>query len=158
MGQVYTVEFNNQVITSAGGTREFFYIEPADDRPLKILALFLSQFSDLQDANEEILQILFVRGHATASSGGATATPRPVHRRSGAAAFVARVNDTTLASTGTPVNLHADGFNIRVPQPLILPEAMQWDCDQADGSIVVRLNAAVADDLTMSATLYVEED
>ena len=158
MGQVYTVEFENQTITTAGGSREFFYIAPADDRPLKILALFFAQFSDVGDANEEILRWRIIRGHTTVGSGGAAATPRPVHRRSGAAGFTARVNDTTLASVGTPVNLHSDGVNLRMPTPLILPDKMQWDCDQTDGSIVVRLMAAPADDVTMSATLYVEED
>ena len=156
MGRVYTVEFENVAVTAA---QDFFEIAPADDKPCKVLGLFLSQFSDVGDAAEECLRIRIIRGHSTGGSGGSAPTPRPVNPSDAAAGFAAEVNNTTIASAGTAVNLHSDSFNIRVGYPVWFPEKCQPQVSQGAGVLlVVRLLAAPADSLSLSGTLYVEEE
>lgn len=152
--RIFTVEFEAQAVTAQV---DFFELTPADDKPLEIIGLFLGQSSDVGDAASEILRYRVIRGHATGGSGGAAPTPRPVDRSASAAGFAAKTCNTTIASTGTPLNLHSDVFNIAVGLQLWLPEGCEWAASQADTTIVVRLMAAPADSLTMSGTLYCRE-
>lgn len=154
MSRVYSVEFENVTVTAA---QDLFELSPADDQPVRLHALFLSQSSDVGDAAEEMLRVRIIRGHATSGSGGTAATARPMGPHDGAAALVAEVNNTTIASAGTAVNLHSEAFNIRSGLALVWTPEMRPECSQAQGTIVVRLLAAPADALSMSGTLYVEE-
>lgn len=154
MRNIYTVSFDAVAITAL---QDLFYLAPADDRPLSVLGWELAQFSDVGDAQEEILRLALIRGHATVGSGGNTFTPAPVHSRGVAAGATARINDTTIASAGTAVNLWRGGFNVRAPQPYILPPEYRFRIDQVDGSIVLRLLANPADSITVSGTLWFEE-
>jgi hypothetical protein len=108
--RVYTVSFENVAVTAA---QDFFEVSPADDHPVVLLGLNIDQFSDVGDAAEEILRYKIIRGHATSGSGGSAATPRPQDPGDAAASFAAEVNNTTIASAGTAVDLHAGAFNIR---------------------------------------------
>lgn len=153
-GRVYTVEFEAVAVTAQV---DFFELTPADDKPVEVLGLFLSQSSDTGDAAEEILRYRVIRGHTTGGSGGAAPTPRPLNRSAAAAGFAAETCNTTIASAGTGVNLHSGTFNVRVGEQLWLPESCEWTASQADTTLVVRLMAAPADSLTMSGTLYVRE-
>jgi hypothetical protein len=154
MSRIYTVEFEAVAVTAQV---DFFEITPADDKPCRILALFLSQSSDVGDAAEEILRYRIIRGHTTSGSGGAAPTPVVLGPIEAAAGFTAETNNTTIASVGTVTNLHSDAFNIRAGLQLVLTPEMQWGVSQANTTIVVRLMAAPADSLTMSGTIYVEE-
>lgn len=154
MGQVYTVEFEGVSVTAQV---DFFELTPADDRPVKILGIFLSQSSDTGDAAEEILRIRIIRGHTTGGSGGAAPSPALLDPRSGAVGFAAETNNTTIASLGTVANLFSYAFNIRTGLELWFPQGAEPKADQANTTIVVRLMAAPADALTMSGTLFVEE-
>jgi hypothetical protein len=163
MGRMYSLTFDEQTITNAGGDRDFFYIAPADDKPVLIHAISFSPAGagDLGDAQEETLRWAIIRGHTTVGSGGTAYTASAVGRENPAdpdPAFTARHNDTTIASAGTTFTLHAGKFNNRVGYDWIPPDRIRtaW-CSQAQTSIVVRLLSAPADDLTMSGTLYVEE-
>jgi hypothetical protein len=151
---VYTVEFEAVAVTAQV---DFFELTPADDKPVEIIGLFLSQSSDVGDAAEEILRYRVIRGHTSGGSGGAAPTPRPVDRSDAAAGFAAETNNTTIASSGTTVNLHSDTFNVRTGLQLWLPDGCEWSASQGDTTMVVRLMAAPADSLTMSGTLYVRE-
>ena len=154
MGRLYSVEFEGVAVTAQV---DFFELTPADDKPIALWGLFLSQSSDVGDAAEEILRVRIIRGHATSGSGGATPTPAPLNHIDTAAGFTAETNNTTIASTGTPINLHSDAFNIRTGLQLIFPPELRPQASQANTTIVVRLMAAPTDSLTMSGTLYVEE-
>lgn len=97
------------------------------------------------------------RGHTTVGSGGASATPRPTSPNDTAAGLTARTNDTTIASGGTNVALHSFTWNVRtgyawgpVPQGMGL-----WTAGTE--YLVVRLMAAVADDLDASGTAWILE-
>lgn len=156
MSRMYTVEFENRVVAAADGTHDLFEINPIADRPCVIHAVFLSQSTETSDAAEEQLRIQIIRGHTTSGSGGAAATPRPLDENDAAAGFTAEVENTTLATLGSAVNLHSDTWNVRVPFDPPLTPKMTWRVE-AGVLLVVRLQAAVADDITMGGTLYVEE-
>jgi hypothetical protein len=159
MTRLYTAEFEAAAITAAGGDWDLFELTPADDKPLEICGLFLATTSELKEAEEEWLRIRVIRGHTSSGSTPLTTpTPAPLNPGDAAAGFTVECNNSTIASGGTAVNLHSDAFNVRAGgQWGPLPEGFGWGCSQAQTLIVVRLMAAVADDVTMSGTVYVRE-
>lgn len=155
MGKMYSAEFEGVAVTAA---QDFFELAPADDKPIKIHAIYLSQSSDVGDAAEEILRIKCISGHATTGSGGGTSTPAALESHGDAAGTVVEVNNTTIASAGTGIDLHSDAFNIRTGWIWIPTPEMRHRISQATGVLyVVRLMAAPTDSLTMSGTIYFEE-
>ena len=158
MGRIYTIEFENQSITNAGGDRDFFYAAPASNKPIKILGWKLVQHSDLGDTEEEVLRYRLIRGHATVGSGGSTVTPVAMYPSDTAASFTARTNDTTIASAGTAKNVESGGFNIRVGDYVLYPPEYRPQCTNNQSSIVLRLMAGPADDVTMNGTMWIEEE
>lgn len=154
MGRMYAVTFENVAVTAA---QDFFELTPADDKPIAIHAIYLSQSTELGDAAEEQLRLKIIRGHTTGGSGGTAPTPAPLDPAGSAAGCAAEVNNTTIASAGTTVDLHAETFNVRsgwifMPTPECRPKA-----SQANTTIVLRLMAAPADSVTMGGTLIFEE-
>ena len=155
MGRMYAVTFENVAVTAA---QDFFEISPADDKPILIHALYLSQSSDVTDAAEEMLRVSILRGHTTSGSGGSSFTPLPLTSSAGVAAgAAAEINNTTIASAGTAVALHAESFNIRAGMMYIPTPEARPGASQANVTIVVRLMAAPADSLSMAGTLIFEE-
>ena len=158
MARFYTVSFENVAISAA---QDLFELSPADDKPVRLVGLVLSNVggtADAGDAQEELLRLLVRRGHTTSGSGGSAPTPRALDPFSAAAGFAAEVNNTTVASAGTTHDLHPDGWNIRIPYVFwwTIPE-LRPSASQQDTTIVVRLVAAPADAVSCSGTLYVEE-
>jgi hypothetical protein len=149
MPRCYTIEFEAQTVATASGDVDLFEIGPASNKPIELVALELGQSSETGDAAEEQLRIRIIRGHTTGSNGSAV-TPRPFSPNDSAAGAACEVLGTTIASAGTAVNLLSATFNVRAgyqwgPQP----NGMGIWCANAE-LLVVRLMAAVADDLTMS--------
>jgi hypothetical protein len=134
-----------------------FQITPADDRPVEIIGFFLGQSSDFGDAQAEMLPYSVIRGHTTTGSGGTTVTARPQNRSGATAGAVVMANNTTQATVGTPVTMHADTFNVMAGEKLWIPDSCEWEASQADTTILIRLGAAPADALTMSGTIYFRE-
>lgn len=152
--RIYTVSFTQVAITTAV---DLFELTPADDKPIEILGLFFGQSTDVGDAAAEQIPYRVIRGHTTSGSGGTAPTPRPLNRSGVAAGFAAEVCNTTAATLGTAVDLHADVINIQAGEKMWLPEGCEWEASQADTTLVVRLAAAPADSITCSGTLYVRE-
>lgn len=152
--RAYSVSFTAVAVTAQ---QDFFEITPADDKPCKVVGLFLGQSSDAADAQDEQLAIRVIRGFTTSGSVGSAATPRPLNPSDTAAGFAAEVNNTTVATTGTTNDLHCDSFNVRAGYPLWIPDGLEWVVSQGQTSLVVRLITTPADSLTMSGTLYVVE-
>lgn len=152
-GNVYTVSFEGVVVTAV---QDLFEINASSTKPLRILGLMLSQYTEEGDAQDELLRLRVRRGLATSGSGGSAPTPAPLSPSSAASSFTAEVNNTTQASTGSPVTLHVDAFNVRAGYCLILPPEMQWEI-QVSGRLTIELNEAPADSVTMNGTLYVME-
>lgn len=156
--RIYTCEFEAQSVTNANGDYELFEFDPGSDRPIELVGLFLGVTSEVASsvAEEEMLRLRIIRGHTTDGTGGASATPRPVDPDDAAATFTCDTLRTAIASAGTAVNLHSDVWNIRMPYQLWWPEGCGPRSSGA-ALLVVRLMAAVTDDVTMSGTAYVRE-
>jgi hypothetical protein len=157
MAQIYAVAFDNVTWAAASGDIDIFELAPADDRPIELVGLTLSQSSELGDAAEEQLRIKIIRGHTTGGSGGTAPTPVPLHDRFASAGCVVEMNNTTIASTGTPVDLWSEAWNVRSGLQLWWPPEARPRCDQGATLLVVRLMAAVADDMSASGVLYFME-
>lgn len=156
-GRVYAVTFENVTVSAA---QDLFEISPADDKPVELVGLFLSNVggtADAGDAQEEFLRLNVIRGYTASGSGGSAPTPTPLGPNDTASGFAAEVNNTTVANTGTAVNCHTDGFNIRTGYQLWWPPEARPAASQANTTIVVRLVGAPADAVAMSGTLYVRE-
>lgn len=170
----FSVTLNAVAVSAA---QDVFELTSGKSSNLRIAEMFLSQYSDFADAQDEILSVLFIRGHTTAGSGGAAVTPRPFNRYLPAATFTAARNNTTVASAGTTHTLIADGFNVRAgwywkAPPLDLDRA-QLDFQNAPYAGIARrmpdqiilgpaeigvLRITVpADAITMNATIVVDE-
>lgn len=154
MGRMYSVSFSAVAATAA---QDLFEITPADDKPCRVAALFLAQTSDAGDSEEEILEILIKRGNTTSGSGGSAGTIESMDPNAGSAGFTAETNNTTRASAGTADNLLRDGWNVRMPYALILPEDMRPAANQGNTTLVVGLEDAPADAITVSGTVLIEE-
>jgi hypothetical protein len=158
MNRSYSVIFDNVSIAAA---QDLFNITPADDKPICIVGFTLSNVggtADAADAQEELLRLTIGRGNTTNGTGGTTPTPQPLNAAEAAAGFTSRVNDaTTRASGGARSVLFADGWNVRIPyQMFFTPETGIW-CSQAQTLITIGLEAAPADPVLCSGTLFVME-
>ena len=157
MSRVYSVVFENVSLAAA---QDLFYIAPASNKPCRIHGFVLCNVAgtaDAGDAKEQMVRLIIRRGYGTAGSGGTAPTPTPMNPGDPAAGFTARVNDTTLASGGTPVDVHADGWNTRTPFTWYPIPDDQPVGTAGQASIVVRLLAAPPNAVASSGTIYVEE-
>lgn len=156
MGRMYSVVFQNVAVTAA---QDFFSLKPADDKPIKIHAIFINQQSDVGDSAEEMLVVHIIRDWTTIGSGGSNPTPRPLDSNDGASGITTncRTNDTTEASGGSPLILHAEHFNIRTGWAYVPTPECRVRQDEGDGFLAIALIVAPNDSLTMCGTLYYEE-
>lgn len=163
MGLIYTAAFEGVTITAAGADTDLWEIDPAADKPVTLLGLSISVTSEVQEAQEEQLRIQIIRyvGGTFTTSNGTAVTPRPqAESNSVAFAGVVEHNGTTIASsTGTAHNLESLGFNVRGGYGPIFypPEYRHGVLGIAQSAIVVRMMNTLADDVTMSSTLWLEE-
>jgi hypothetical protein len=150
MPRLYTVEFEAQTVAAASGDIDLFSLDAATDKPIELVEVHLGQTTELGDTAEEQLRIRYIRGHTTVGSGGASATPQPPSANDAASGATTRTLDTTIASAGTAVNLASEAWNLRGPYDWgPRPQGMGfWTSGSA--ILVVRLMAAVADDITAS--------
>ena len=163
---VFTATFSGVTIATAGGTQDLFEIvAPATSRVI-IHDIALAQYSpsDLVDAEAEIVSLLIMRGHTTSGSGGSTPTASNMNPYSRAAGSVVETNNTTLASSGSPETLWADGWHLQAGFIWRLSE--RTTSLKTEGKIllkpsqrlVVRMASAVADDIVgANGTLLFEE-
>ncbi len=148
MGRVYTVQFSEVAVSAQ---QDLFQIE-AITVPAKILAVYLSQSSDVGDASAEHLSIRICRVTDAVVDDLAT-----VQRDTGDATQNANVavNETTELVTGLEV-YHSEAWNIALPF-VYLPTPQMQPIIQVSNAMVVNLNTTPADALTMSGTIYFEE-
>lgn len=157
MSRMYSVAFEGVSVTTANADHDLFELLPAANKPIQIEAISLAVVSELAEAEEEWLRLKVIRGHTTSGSGGTATTPRPLRGADTAAGFSAETCNTAIATTGTAVDLWADGFNVRAGFQLgPFPEEMGFGAVNAE-LLVVRLMTAVADDVTMSGSVIVRE-
>lgn len=155
---MYTVTSQGLTITNAGGDADLVEFTAADDKPIEVVGWTCFVTSELQEAQEEWLTLKWIRGHTTSgSTPAATPTPRPVNHTDPAASFTCEMNNTTIASAGTAVDLASPAFNVRAGFEMFFPERCGFWTDQAQGLLVLRLMTAPTDDVTMNLTVWVNE-
>lgn len=154
MARTGTISFENVSVSVA---QDLFEITPADDKPIKIMGVVITQISDVGDAQAEQLRVEIIRGHATSGSGGSGGTVVP-DDPGDTLSCTAEVNNTTIASAGTPVVLWAEAFNIALGLDRWFPPGAEKKCSQAQSTLVVRLMGDPADAVTLSGTISVIEE
>jgi hypothetical protein len=164
MGRVYAVTYNG-TLTAAGGNADLLSIQPADDKPCRLLGFLLSQTSEVGDAAEENIRITaqYFPATFTVGSGGSaiTATKPPNDPANGPAwGFTARCNDSTVATTSGTASTFLDvGWNERnTPWEYMFPDSRFSTLAVQGTAIVVRCESTVADDVTISVTFWIEEE
>lgn len=160
MGRIYTVVFS-ATVTNAGGDTDWLEILPADDKPVKLRGVMISQTSEVQDAAEEGLRFSIIRLPATVTGGNGTATtPQPMDSADAAAGAACETNGTTVATTsGTAVTLVEFGWlNRNTPYELWFPDDRFAPKVKQGEGLVLRMQTTVADDITAQLTAWIEEE
>lgn len=150
MGRMYSAVFEEVAVTVA---QDLFRVSAPADAVVVVHRVTISQSSDAGDSESEQLNVLIHRG-TTDGSGGSTPTARPMEV--GDAAFGGSVgaNNTTQSTEGT--QLHAESFNVMAGLDIVwTPETRPVISPSA--RLVVELQTAPADSLTMSGSIYFEE-
>jgi hypothetical protein len=153
-GRIYNLPLPRTAVTAAVDLAE---ILTAATHICEILAIELSQSTDVKDAEEEMLQLAWKSGQTTGGSGGNTGvTPIPLLIGDAAHGMTVESFNTTKASAGTIVTHKLWDWNVRVPfekifapeQCLIIPPstratlelvAAPGDSITIGGQIVIRI-------------------
>lgn len=148
MGRKYSVSFSDVAVTAV---QDLFQIEQTDGA-VQLLACYLSQRTDVGDAESESLLIEIAKITDAVTN---SATEVALNADDSASSCNLNINQTSQLTTGKTV-LHAECWNIL--QPFIYlppPETRLWV--PSGDAIAVKLETAPADSITMSGTLYFEE-
>lgn len=154
MPRDYSVAFEN---TSSTVQSQFFELTPASNKPIELLGCVITQNSDAQDANEKLLRIGIWRGTTSTGAGGTSVTPKLLGTTGIAAGFTAQCMSTALGSTASAEILHAETFNARAGWFYYPPPELRFDCSTGQYRLVIRLEAAPADQVNFAGTAYVRE-
>ena len=165
MGRLYSIPFSFTV-TAAGGDCDILNIQPAADKPVRLRGLRLGQMTDFKDANEVGMKLAIRRFTATVTngSGGAALTPVRVDPDdTTAAGATVRGNDATVATTtGTNELREYLDWNVR-NMPLEVWWTTPGDEDTAPkcsgnaNRLILRLETALAADVAVDGTAWIEE-
>ena len=153
MPRQYAATFAAVSVTAA---QDVFEITAPSTGVVRLMGLVLGQSSDYGDAQAEGLSLTIVRGYTTSGSGGSAVTPSLLNSSNPAASAAVEANNTTVATTGTAVTLHADAWNVQAGYQLWWPPEVRPAARNSE-RIVVR-STAPADAITLSGTLYFEEE
>lgn len=161
MPRIYRVPFNF-ALTAAGTDADLVIIEPASNKPCRLIGWILGQTSEVGDAMEEGVRLTVRHMTATVSKTGGTGVT-PVANRPGtadvvAAGFTATCFCTTVATTsGTSVIAEELGWNLRSsPWERWIPEELRNIAINGE-ALIVRLETTLADDVAAPSTFFVEE-
>lgn len=161
MGRVYSIPLNF-THTAAGGDTDIVSIQPADDKPCRLIGFEPGQVSETGDAAEEMVdfELIHMTATVTIGSGGNSVTPVPARPGTDlAAGFTARVNDTTVATTsGTSTPWGNIGWNERnTPYEKFIEDRFQKRAVQGE-VLIIRAKNTLADDMSFRGTAWIEED
>lgn len=151
MGRMYSAQFNGVAVTAQ---QDLFELNAPSTAGVVVHGVVLAQSTEVGDAAEEGLSILFKRGATTSGSGGTTPTAAQLYA-SAAYAGTVEVNNTTKATAGTIVTLHADVWNVR-SQFIWIPTPEMRIVLAPSARFTVELATTPADSITMNGTIYFE--
>jgi hypothetical protein len=160
MGRIYSIVYQG-TITNAGGNVDLLELLPADDKPVKLRGILLSQTSEVGDAAEEGLRITIKRFQTpTSGSGGSSVTPRAMDSADAAAGVAAECANTTVATdAGTTQTLAELAWNIRQsPYEMWFPEERFCPKAKQGEALIVCQETTAADDYSGCFTFWVEEE
>lgn len=160
MGRRYTA-----LLPSVARAVQFdaFEFTPADDKPVRLLGLFIGQTTELGDAAEEQLTLEILRGGSamTSGSGGtgsvAAQTPIKIDPNDNAPGFTYDAGNETVATFTGGETVWREVFNVRTGYAQWFPPEVQIECTQSQGGFVVRLPAP-SDSITWSGVAILEEE
>lgn len=158
---MYRVPYTG-TLANATGDSDLLSIQPADDKPCRLVGWIFGQSTEVGDTAEENLRITLRHMTATVTITGGTAVT-PVANRPGttdivAAGFTGTCNSTTVATTsGTSVIMEELAWNVRAtPWERWIPEELRPVAIQGE-VILVRMESTPVDDITAELTFFVEE-
>lgn len=153
MPRTATVTFDNIVIDAT--TDDLIELDAATDHPIEVIGWNIGQHTDLGDAQEEEMRMLWVRGNTSSGTGGSAVTPRPLDDGDTVSFTCEAGNVTTAASGGTAVEWEWP-FNIRLGSDVWLPDGCGlWT--RGSNLLVIRFKAAPADSISFSGQIWVKE-
>lgn len=151
-------------VTAAGGNTDLFQLNPATNKPVRLVGFRLGNTTEVGDAMEEGLELQLMHMTATVTDGGGTGstlvTPVVVVRGGAAAGFTARVNSPTVATSSgtTTIEEYIGWINRMTPFEFWYPND-KWCLDAIAGeTIILRMNTVLADDMQLQVTVFVEEE
>lgn len=142
----FTASQDAQAVSTAV---DLFHFTIADDKSMNLWDLQICQTTDLGDSNEEVLRIGFYKG-VSGGGGGSALTEVALSDYHGVTAGTAVVGQGTASTGGTLVKTFH--WNIRQAGPIWIatPETV-IRVAQASSACAIRLLAAPADSITLSA-------
>ena len=153
MGRMYTAQFNEVAVTAQ---QDFFELNAPADAVVVIHEVHLSQNTEVADAAEEQLLVLFKEGATTSGSGGTTPTAVPRSKGDPAFGGTVEANNTTKATAGTIVTHEPHNWNIRAPFDRIFTPETRIELSPS-GRFTVELAKTPADSVTISGFIVFEE-
>ena len=112
--------------------------------------------ADFGDAQSEGIKVQIIKGHTVSGSGGAASTAIPlqtgfpVYTATGSA--TAECHNTTIASSGTPLTLHEDNWNVQIGYQW-RPAPNEYIVLAPGERLVVRLGAPATDAMVIQGTI-----
>ena len=161
MNRIYRVPFSGTV-TAAGGDTDLCIIQPASNKPCRLIGWIWGQETQVSDANEKEYRITVRHMTATITlTGGTGVTPvaaRPGTADDAAAGFTATCNCPTVATTtGTSTIAENMSWNNRnSPWERWIPDEMRMLAVNTE-ALLVRLETTLPADTVFDATFFVEE-
>jgi hypothetical protein len=151
--RIYTVQFSGVAVTAQ---QDFFEVNVAATKAVRVLEIHLSQSTEVGDAMEEGLSVLMKSGATSSGTGGTTPTAVPLELGDAAYAGTVEVNNTTKATGGTIVTHAAWNWNVRVPFDVYFPPDAR-KVIAPSGRLTVELGTTPGDSITASGYMVIEE-
>lgn len=152
-GRMYSISISG--VASPAAAFDFVEINAATNKPIRVRRITIAQTSE-PTTEEEQLPITVIRGHTTSGSGGDT-TPDggPMSSSDTTAGYTAESMNTTISSSGTPINLVESAWNTRAGFDLAF--APEEAPESINGVLLNIRSGAPADAVTIRMTVWVEE-
>lgn len=150
---VNSAQFNGVAITTQ---QDLFEITAPALKAVRLLMVKLTQTTEVGDAQEENLSILFKRGQTTSGSGGSSPTVVNLRGETAGTATV-EANNTTKATAGTILTFDSDVWYERAPFLWVPPTEDLIPVIPAATRMTVELATTPADSMTCNGTIYWQE-
>jgi hypothetical protein len=150
MGRMYSCVFEEVAVTAV---QDLFEINASADAVVVLHSVIVTQSSDAGDSADEQLSCLFHLG-STSGSAGSIITPNRLSLGDAVFSGTCEVNNTSQGGEGT--KLHAEAFNIRGGL-YYRPTPEERITLSPSDRLIIELQTAPADSLTMSGTAIIEE-